>query len=59
MTLLDEATWEAIEVAALMRQGLAYAAGGIEDQAEGLLAAVQLIWADQARWRKNKKLIEL
>ena len=59
MACLDDAVWEAIDVAEWVRRGIPPAPGSYQEQTNCILEALQFIWSDQSRWKKDKKLIDL
>jgi hypothetical protein len=49
---------QAVRLANLTRKGLPPVAGGALDQTQSFISALELIWAEQAEYRREKKVID-
>jgi hypothetical protein len=53
MTILPASIWDVADLAAMLREGLPAAAGGMLDQARTFLAACRFLWREEADWEKR------
>lgn len=46
-------------IAAMWKRGTPPVAGGLLDQTASIVQACDMIWAEQARWKRDKQLMDM
>jgi hypothetical protein len=49
---------QTVRLAAFAKRGLLPVAGGLLDQTQSFITALELVWSEQAEYRREKKLID-
>lgn len=52
MQMVDAETWEVIQYAGLYEKGLPPVHGGVLDQSRRFIELCQIVWREQAHWKR-------
>ena len=58
LEIIDEKTWEIMELAELFKKGLPPIAGGVLDQAKNFVSAARFCWAEIENYKREKGIID-
>ena len=55
LKVVPPAIWDAMDLAAMLREGLPPAAGGMLDQAHAFLRAARFLWREEDQWKERQR----